>query len=62
MPTHSVVAQLQQVNWRVTFVDHDASQSRELAEAADSLEEEASSAIAGFAQLHERLDVSNSAL
>lgn len=43
----------------MTFVYHDASQARELAEA---VAEEAPSAIAGFAQRLERLEQSNAAL
>ncbi|RQM14652.1 hypothetical protein DD237_006661 [Peronospora effusa] len=49
VPTPSVVAQLQEVDRRMTFVEHDASHARELAEAAESLAEDVSCAIAGFA-------------
>ncbi|RMX68092.1 hypothetical protein DD238_008478 [Peronospora effusa] len=56
LPTPSLVAQLQEVDRRMTFVDYDASQARDLAEAAESLAEEATSAIAGFAQRLERLE------
>ena len=46
----SVEEQLQGVDRQMKFFDHDACQAWEVAEAAESLEEEASFAIAGFAQ------------
>ena len=62
VPSTLVEEKLRAVDRRMTFVDHDTSQAREVAEAAESLAEEAFYAIAGFAQRLERLERSDAAL
>ena len=47
---------------QLAFVHHDANQTRDGAEAADSLAEKTSSTVAGFALRLERLEQSKAAL
>lgn len=61
-PDVLIAERIQAVNQRITLVDHDASQSRELVEAADAVAVAASSPIASFAQRLEHLEQPEAAL
>ena len=59
-PRNSLADRPEPVRRQMIFVDHDASQARDVAEAAEILAEETSTAVAGLAQRLERCGLRHS--